>query len=450
MEEQANGVFGGVVKAACGLAHLRVKPQAASARGETEGDMGQSPSRGIASITRGQWLTLTAALLGWAFDGFEMGVFPLVARPALKELLNTQDNETVRQWNALLNAAFLLGAATGGLLFGWIGDRIGRVRAMTLSVLTYALLTGCCSFAQAAWQLAALRFLAATGMGGEWALGVALVMESWPAHARPMLAGLIGAAANFGYFCVAALALLVKPGEHWRWLLAACTFPALLTFFLRLFVPESEKWAKAAASGPKARVADIFVKGLRHRSLLGAAAGAVALLATWGAVQLTQLWVLDLTTDANASAYAQLWTAGAATIGAFVAPVVLHGRSRRAGYLLLCVVAFASTQYLFLTQREFNTGFLVTVGLVGMTSAAFYGWLPLYLPELFPTRVRAAGQGFCFNAGRAIAALGVLTTIAIDLKGNYAIASAIVCLVYLVGMVLAWWLPETTGQPLPE
>src|SRR5947209_5318747 len=137
-------------------------------------------------LTRGQWLTLAAALLGWAFDGFEMGVFPIVARPALRDLLGPGvPEESVRQWNAILSAVFLFGAATGGWLFGWLGDRIGRVRAMIGSVLTYALLTGLCAFAASPVQLAGMRFLAALGMGGEWALGVALVMETWPADYRP-------------------------------------------------------------------------------------------------------------------------------------------------------------------------------------------------------------------------------------------------------------------------
>src|SRR3954469_3950292 len=175
-------------------------------------------------ITRAQWLTLAAALLGWSFDGFEMGVFPIVARPALRDLLGgTPAEEIVRQWNAVLAATFLFGASGGGLLFGWLGDRVGRVRAMIASVLTYALLTGLCAIAQTPVQLAALRFLAATGMGGEWALGVALVMETWPAHARPMLAGLIGAVGNFGYMLVAGLALVITPEGHWRALLTVCT-----------------------------------------------------------------------------------------------------------------------------------------------------------------------------------------------------------------------------------
>src|SRR5437868_7372928 len=218
--------------------------------------MGHAPDS--SRITRGQWLTLAAALLGWAFDGFEMGVFPIVARPALHELLGGTlasldagaAEEVIRRWNAILAAVFLFGASAGGLLFGWLGDRVGRVRAMVASVLTYALLTGVCGLAQSPWQLAGLRFLAATGMGGEWALGVALVMESWPAEARPLLAGLIGAAANLGYTAVAALALVLTPEGHWRLLLMVCAAPALLTFVIRLFVPESQAWRHAAATGP--------------------------------------------------------------------------------------------------------------------------------------------------------------------------------------------------------
>src|SRR5947209_7730196 len=151
--------------------------------------MGEHPPTST-RITRGQWLTLAAALLGWAFDGFEMGVFPLVARPALKELLGTAvPEEAVRQWNAVLAAAFL-----------------------------------------------------------------------------------IGAAANFGYTVVAALALIITPEGHWRWLLVVCAGPALLTFFLRLFVPESEAWRVAAASGPKAGAAAVFAPGLRRHAAAGAAA----------------------------------------------------------------------------------------------------------------------------------------------------------------------------------
>jgi MFS transporter, SHS family, sialic acid transporter len=432
------------------------------------------PTWWFTGAERGQWLALVAALLGWAFDGFEMGVFPLVARPALVEMLDlsAQDRDAkdkslsdekradaraevdgpVRRWNGILSAVFLVGAALGGLVFGWIGDRFGRVRAMMFSVLAYSLFTGGCGLVTAPWQLAAFRFLAALGMGGEWSLGVALVMETWSAHARPVLAGLIGAAANFGFGVVAILAWVFKPGEHWRLILMACVFPAFLTFLLRMFVPESKQWEHAVAREKRPGIMDIFVPGLRSRALLGAAVGAIALLATWGAVQWITLWVQQSKPDLAPPA--QLCSAFGAVVGAFLGAVLGRRFGRRVAYFTLCLLALAVCEYLFvgMAQTNFDVWFFIVVSLVGATTAAFYGWLALYLPELFPTRVRAAGQGFCYNFGRMLAAVGVLLTTFVfpDVGGNYSRAASIVCLVYVVGLFIAWVIPETRGQPLPE
>jgi MFS family permease len=418
-------------------------------------------------------MALLAALLGWTFDGFEMGVFPQVAQPALIELLGLKEQhalskdkslsdtereaarqtvqEPVRAFNGLLSAAFLVGAALGGFLFGWLGDRVGRVRAMVLSVLTYALFTGCCGFVTGAWQLAVLRFIASLGMGGEWALGVALVMETWSAHARPVLAGLIGAASNVGFLLAALPGLVLSTEESWRVILILCAFPALLTFLLRMFVPESEKWVKAVSLGPKPGLGEIFTKGLRYRALLGAGLGAVALLATWGGIQWIPLWVGDSRPDLRGPV--QIWSALGAIVGSFLGAALAARYPRRVAYFTLCAVSLAVCQYLFVGQRDTDFGwwFMTTVFLAGAFSASFYGWLPLYLPELFPTRVRATGQGFCYNSGRVLAAVGVLVvTFGVNLKGNYALASALVCSVYVIGLGLAWLMPETRGQPLPE
>jgi MFS family permease len=442
--------------------------------------------RWYSGATAGQWLALLAALLGWMFDGFEQGVFPLVSRPALVELLGLQDLDSqakdrklpeevrqqardavdgpVRHWNAVMSAAYLLGAAAGGLAFGWLGDRLGRVRAMVFSVLTYALFTGLCGLARASWQLAVLRFTSALGMGGEWSLGVALVMESWSPHARPVLAGLIGAAANVGFLFVAAVGAVLPPAHYWRAIFLICVLPALLTFLLRTFVPESERWEHAAASGPKTRIRDIFTAQLRRRSVLGASIGAVALLATWGAVTWITPWLdqVNSTRVAQGEAssplgvYGQMCAASGAVLGAILGAVLAGRLRRRLGYFILCLLALVACQALFLGWPGGPAGptdlrFFAMVFVVGVCSVTFYGWLPLYLPELFPTRVRATGQGFCYNSGRVLAALGVLvTTFGYNIKGNYPLAAAAVCSVYVVGLVLAWFIPETKGQPLPE
>ena len=221
-----------------------------------------------------QYATLAAALLGWMFDGFEMGLFPLIGKPALKELLGTGIDPTVSdQWFGVIMAVFLVGAASGGVLFGWLGDKIGRVRAMSLSIFTYAVFTGLCGFATEAWHIAVLRFIASLGMGGEWSLGVALVNEIWPGKSRAFIAGLIGAASNVGFLLVALLSIglsqviggvesgLLAIGvsqdtttnllqnSAWRFLMISGAFPALLIFFIRLFVPESAKWQDEKASG---------------------------------------------------------------------------------------------------------------------------------------------------------------------------------------------------------
>jgi MFS family permease len=173
-------------------------------------------------IGRAAWLALAAALLGWMFDGAEQAVFAMVGRQAIIDLLATQNESVIGLWFGVVTAVFLVGAATGGVVFGWLGDRIGRVRAMTLSVLTYALFTGLCGVAITPLQIGIFRFIAALGMGGEWSLGVALVMEVWPNRSRALMAGLIGAAANVGYLLVGfvGLGLVAVLADMHGWLTA--------------------------------------------------------------------------------------------------------------------------------------------------------------------------------------------------------------------------------------
>lgn len=494
------------------------------------------------SLVRGKWMALAAALLGWMFDGLEQGLFPLVARPALLDLLGPSEEGNIGLWFSVATAGFLVGAATGGVLFGWLGDRIGRVRAMTLTVLTYALFSGLCGLATSAWQIAALRFCSALGMGGEWSLGVALVMEIWPEQSRALLAGLIGAAANVGFLLIAVVGLgltsvlqqlqgwllaIGLPGgwvetlvahNGWRLLMLFGAAPALLTFFMRLFVPESERWQHEQKQGATASWATRDLLGVAvgvlgacfmiyvwaaespwplrllgtvlglvlptvgylypvvrylqrcgtqsadavhmlrptlGRMLLGACLAGVALTSTWGASQWIPLWIDQLTGGSvpQARYYAQIASAGGAIAGTITGAMMGKWLGRRIIYSLLCVSSLGSALLLYQFQHSYGLSFLANVFLVGCTTASFYGWLPLYLPELFRTRVRATGQGFSYNFGRILTALGVLQTSNLMkhvFQGDYPQALFVVSCVYFIGLALIWLAPETYGRALPD
>jgi MFS transporter, SHS family, sialic acid transporter len=515
----------------------------------------------------GKWMALTAALLGWMFDGAEMGLFSMVGRAAIQDLLGFGTSPSPEQegqigfYFGVVIAVFLVGAATGGVLFGWLGDRIGRVRAMSLSVLTYALFTGFCGIAATPGQIAILRFIASLGMGGEWALGVALVMEVWPNRSRALMAGLIGAAANVGYLMVGVVgiglaSILTQLGgwltgiglpeawvaslvayRGWRVMMILGAAPALLTFLIRLFVPESEKWehekGRGATSHWAARdlvgvligavgpgliivvwsikdwpsgwstqevvltraigsIVGMIIATLGYtypvvrylkryavqsndstitrstigRMLLAAGLAGVALLGTWGSTQWAPAWAAKLTegtSAVNPREYTQIWLALGACVGTIAAALMGDWLGRRMAYFLLCVTSLASALWLFLANHEYGPAFLASSFVAGACTASFYGWLPLFLPELFRTNVRATGQGFGFNFGRILAAVGALQTGALmglftedkvvagfTLKGGYPLACSTMSLIYFLGMALIWLAPETKGQPLPE
>ena len=403
-------------------------------------------------------MVLLAAFLGWMFDGMEMGIFPLVARPALQEMqaaAGVVDEGFVQSWMGAITALFLVGAAAGGLVFGWLGDRIGRVRAMTLSILTYSVFAGFSYFAQTPQQLGALRALGALGMGGEWSLGVALVMECWPAERRPLMAALIGAAANLGYALIAVLGMrFAITRDSWRWVMLVGATPALLTFVIRLFVPESERWIAATRRGPSQPVREIFGPVLRARTLLAIAFAGVALIVTWGIVQWLPLWADQMThgTQPLVKAHTQFWQAIGASTGSFLAPLLGMRWNRRPVYFGLCTASLLVCGVLFHAFQNVSPGFFAMVFFTGLCTASFYGWLPQYLPELFPTRVRATGQGLAFNFGRILAAIGAWQMGALMnfFDKSYAKAGATISLVYLAGMALIWFAPETRGQPLPD
>jgi SHS family sialic acid transporter-like MFS transporter len=404
---------------------------------------------------KGIGLTLMAAFLGWLLDGFELGLFPVVARPALQDMLGQGLEGGVGLWMGRITAAFLVGAALGGIVFGWLGDRVGRVKAMSWSILCYSLFSAAGYFATEPMHLAVFRFVAALGMGGEWALGVALVMESWPDRFRPWLAAAIGAAANLGMLLVGVVAKFfpVTP-DSWRWLFLVGASPAVLTLVIRIWVPESEKWKASALNRKDApsEISTIFGPEFLKVTLLGIALSSVALIGTWGSVQWIPSWADKLTggTNPGAKADVQMVSSFAAAIGAVLGPVLLGWLPRRVGYALLCLTSLGACAWLFRGEAVWGNFFLMKVGLTAFTTASFYGFFPLYFPELFPTRIRATGQGICYNAGRLVAAAGALLSGGLmDYLGGYAQMGAAITLIYIAGIALSFVAPETKGKPLP-
>jgi MFS family permease len=352
--------------------------------------------------------------------------------------------------------AFLFGAAAGGVVFGWLGDKIGRVRAMSVSILCYSLFTGLIYFASEPWHIAVSRFVAALGMGGEWALGVALVMEVWPEKFRPLMAGIIGAASNVGFALIGLVGLSFSVTTNsWRWVALVGAAPALLTLAITLCVHESEKWQESVKSAktPSRPLSEVLSPPLLKWTALAILLSSIPLIGTWGSVQWLPLWADKMTNGVipTAKAYTQVWSAIGAIVGCLVGAWVGGFLSRRMAYFLLCLGSLLACGWLFRGFDSYGPSFLALTFVVGGLTAAFYGWLPLYLPELFPTRVRATGQGLSYNAGRIFAALGAWQMGALmqTFDGSYARAGAVITLIYVVGLVVIWFAPETKGKPLP-
>jgi MFS family permease len=401
-------------------------------------------------IGKGKWLVLAAAFLGWMFDGLEMWLFPQISRPAMSELLKGQVEHLV-WWNNFIAAMFLWGAALGGLVFGWLGDKIGRVKALSASILIYSVFTGLLYFANSPHYIAGMRFVAAIGMGGEWALGVALVMEVWDAKHRPILAGLIGAASNVGFVLISALGAYIHIDQsNWRYVVLAGAGPALLTFLIQIFVPESHKWKESQKKAPSRPIRELFGENrLAIRAIMGICLASVPLLATWGAVQNIAPWAGGMPSKTPRSiGVAGMIIGIGAVIGSLLAPLLAAALNRRVAYFLLCLGSLISCQVLFRHFNDYTPGLMGMAFHVGGITAAFYGWMPLYLPELFPTRVRATAQGVAYNFGRIAAGIGVVSG---AMAGrNFAQVGAVISLIYLIGMVIIWLAPETKGKPLPE
>lgn len=451
----------------------------------------------VAPLTMsGRYIILVCAFLGWFFCGFHMAITSMAMRPAAIDLLGkagqidslrfrdislrieqsiksknaalvtSEEKGEQKAWNGLvirwiswLTCSFLFGAATGGLLFGRLGDVIGRSKAMALSIITYSGMAAAAQYAQTPEQLLLMWFLACTGVGGMWPNGVALLSEAWAGLSRPMVAGLIGTSANIGIYVLSKVAELdqfkITP-DTWASFLQFGAWPMILGVFSLIAVPESPRWLASRHAARTSNVAgpgmaEIFRPPLLATTLLGIALATVPIIGGWGSANWMISWG-DLPDDPLFKAKVLQSRSFTGLIGSLLGGWVGSLLGRRHSYFMISLACLGIAQYTFWFSNPRDPLFLYWVGALGFFSGIYFGWLPLFLPELFPTRVRSMGAGVSFNFGRILTAVTVFATGALTayFQNDYARMGQVTSLIFAVGMVAILFAPDTSQRQLAD
>ena len=436
----------------------------------------------LAELTPQQRKTGLAAWLGWLFDGLDMHLYGLVASTFVASLLINQNlipgdatpaHDLVKEKSGYIQAAFLVGWALGGAFFGRLGDILGRSRSLSLTILTYAVFTGLSFFAQTWWQLLIFRFLAALGIGGEWAVGSSLLSETWPKKWRPWIAAVLQTGVNLGVL-LACLTTFIMADLHPKWVFLVGILPALMVFWIRRHVPEPEEWhaAKRESLGSQPGIADLFRGAVRRTTILTIIVCACGLTAWWAfmfwhAQHLRNLPDLDAAAKvelaksaAGAAGGAPVdtakWIAGykqktvsiaffviicSSIVGNFAAAAL----ARFFGYrrsIAICYLGFFLTMGgTFIQVRGWESLVWVWFPAVGFFSGVF-GLFTMYLPPLFPTLLRTTGAGFCYNIGRIASAAGVIFSGSLASGGDFKKTLLFAACLFVPGMCVAIILPE--------
>jgi MFS family permease len=467
------------------------------------------------------WWVLIIAALGWLFDTMDQRIFVLARTPALKELLPGASDLQLAQYGGYATAIFITGWATGGLVFGLFGDRWGRTRTMMTTILMYSLFTGLSALARSWWDFAFYRFLTGMGVGGEFAAGVALVAEAMPARARPYALGLLQALSAVGNITGSTVSLVIGPQAEfegvagWRLLFLVGILPALLVVVIFRRLKEPESWlrarleAKQSAGRPDelhkqlGDIREIFRdRRWRYHTVVGMVLGMSGQIGLWGIGFWTPELIRSALLEQRKAVYADRvdLQEGSLNIDQLAARVsklphmdtsaelVKQWKSENDQYVgqgtllqdvggFLGVFAFTLVTARIGRRWAFAGSFLLGLGatvltfgfldrgsdvywmipLLGFCNMTIFGGYAIYFPELYPTRLRSTGTGFCYNVARYITALGPLTLGKLQLLFSgmgYAMpmrpAAISLAMIYLVGLGAVPFAPETKDQPLPE
>lgn len=407
-----------------------------------------------AEVTRYQWVVLAIASAGWVFDAFEGQLYNLTRGDMLHDIVGNAKSG----WGDSILAIFLLGGTIGGIGFGKLADRYGRKPAMAVTILFYAIFSGLTFFATHIWQVAALRFLVALGVGGEWAVGASLVAEVFPAKARARAGGIFHATSVVGTWIAAVTGMLAA--SHWRYAYLVGIVPALLVFWVMVTVREPERWQQAVENRkPMGSLRELFgTRPWARHAIFGLLLAAVGLGTFWGVVVAGQNLTRDLilridphSTSAEGTAkfaYGIVQTCGMG-LGLLAFGPLSERIGRRGTFLLMhlgAVVIVPVTCYLPHTLTQL----MLLLPVFGFFTGGMHSGYAIYFPELFPSHLRATGAGVCFNGGRLIAAPLLWGSALLKGSMDLRLAVTILASLYLVGAFLLLFLPETRNQPLPE
>jgi MFS family permease len=397
------------------------------------------------NVPRGAWRALFAAQLGWMLDAMDFLLFTFALVSIRKEFALTN------QQASLPIVLALVASAIGGIAFGRIADRLGRVRAMTISILLYSLATAGMATAQSLGQLIAWRVLVGLGMGGEWSCGSVLVAETWPAQHRAKAMGIMQSGWAIGALFAAGLSALVLERYGWRVLFLIGAAPAVVAFIIRRTVEEPELWRERDRT--PSRWSEIFSAQYRRRTLLATLVASSVLVAYWGVTS----WLPAFLASPIAEGGAGLTVTKSATwlialqLGAFFGYIsfgwIADRIGRRPAFTLFMIAATIVVPIFAFGARSPMT--LLLIGpLVGYFAHGYFSLFGAMLAELFPTRIRASAQGFCYNAGRLVSAGAPYAIGAAATKHGLGFSIAADALFFALGAVLIWLLPETKGTEL--
>jgi MFS family permease len=428
-------------------------------------------------MTGAHWFILVVASLGWLFDTMDQQLFNLARRPAMAELLRARgggpaDANALAEYAGYATMIFMIGWATGGMFFGVLGDRIGRVRTMIATLLCYSIFTGLSALSVGVWDFAIYRFITGLGVGGQFAVGVALVAESVPDRARPFALGWLQATSTWGNMLAGIIGIGLGQLESsgtiasaWRVMFFIGALPALLSLLVMRRLREPERWQAAVKRGAeRPSLGALFADARwRHHTIVGTLLAFSGVVGLWGigffSVDLLRS-VLDKTT--MSAGQKTFWTGMTsllqnfgAFIGVYLFTHVTHRIGRRPAFALSFLAAMGATAFTFWNLSRFSDIFWM-IPIMGATQLALFGGYAIYLPELFPTRLRSTGTSFCYNVGRFVAALGPLALGLLTSRVFAAeaepmrYAGVTMCVVFLVGLFTLPFAPETRGAPLPE